>query len=172
MKLKKKIALFLTAAMTAGLLAGCGDTGNDNQDSQSTVENSGESQTSEADNASGEEAPAGEDPYQVRMIIALPAASPSEGEVDRVLGKLNELTLEKLNMTLDLQILPFAAYMEQIQLELSSKSKLDIFISVSAYGPSWVNAGYVADMGPLLEEHGQDVLNSYASPEVATAPVS
>ena len=59
MKLKKKIALFLTAAMTAGLLAGCGDTGNDNQDSQSTVENSGESQTSEADNASGEEAPAG-----------------------------------------------------------------------------------------------------------------
>ncbi len=170
MKLKKKIALFLTAAMTAGLLAGCGDTGNDNQDSQSTVENSGESQTSEADNASGEEAPAGEDPYQVRMIIALPAASPSEGEVDRVLGKLNELTLEKLNMTLDLQILPFAAYMEQIQLELSSKSKLDIFTSVSAYGPSWVNAGYVADMGPLLEEHGQDVLNSYASPEVATAP--
>ena len=53
MKLKKKIALFLTAAMTAGLLAGCGDTGNDNQDSQSTVENSGESQSSEADNASG-----------------------------------------------------------------------------------------------------------------------
>ena len=80
MKLKKKIALFLTAAMTAGLLAGCGDTGNDSQDSQSTTENSGESQTSEADNASGEETPAGEDPYQVRMIIALPAASPSEGE--------------------------------------------------------------------------------------------
>lgn len=80
MKLKKKIALFLTAAMTAGLLAGCGDTGNDNQDSQSTVENSGESQTSEADNASGEEAPAGEDPYQVRMILRCRQPLPVRGK--------------------------------------------------------------------------------------------
>lgn len=167
--MKKKIAFLLAAAMTAGLLTGCGDSGKESGESQS-VGSSGESQTAEADNASGDDGATGEDPYEVRMIIALPAASPSEGEVDRVIGKLNEITLEELNMTLDLQILPFAAYMEQIQLELSSKSKLDIFTSVSAYGPSWVNAGYVADMGPLLEEYGQDVLNSYTSPEVATAP--
>ena len=166
MKWKKKIAVLLAAAMTAGLLAGCGDKGND-QGSQPT---GGGNQAAGEDNASGQEDASGEEPYEVRMIIALPAASPSEGEVDRVIAKLNELTLKELNMTLDLQILPFAAYMEQIQLELSSKSKLDIFTSVSAYGPSWVNAGYVADMGPLLQEYGQDVLASYASPEVATAP--
>ena len=65
---------------------------NDNQDSQSTVENSGESQTSEADNASGEEAPAGEDPYQVRMIIALPAS------LSRVRGKWTEYWESSMNL--------------------------------------------------------------------------
>ncbi|MDE7353831.1 MAG: ABC transporter substrate-binding protein [Acetatifactor sp.] len=156
--MKKVLACLLCVLMTMGMLAGCGKGEDQSQNSKPAESGAGDSGTP------------GEEPYKARMIIALPAASPSEGEVSRMLEKLNELTLEKLNMTLDLQILPFAAYLEQIQLELSSKSDLDIFTSVSAYGPSWVNAGYVADMKPLLEEYGQDVLNSYASPEVAMSP--
>ena len=92
-----------------GTLAGCGakDTGNG---SQGTETAEGEASDINFD----------EDPYEVNMLVALPAASPNDSEVKRVTDKINEITLENLNMTLNLTILPFSAYLEQIQLELSS----------------------------------------------------
>lgn len=121
----------LIAAMMTGTLAGCGakDTGNG---SQGTETAEGEASDINFD----------EDPYEVNMLIALPAASPNDSEVKRVTDKINEITLENLNMTLNLTILPFSAYLEQIQLELSSGADLDIFVAPTAYGPSWVDAGF------------------------------
>lgn len=153
----------LIAAMMTGTLAGCGakDTGNGSQGAVKGTETAeGEASDINFD----------EDPYEVNMLFALPAASPNDSEVKRVTDKINEITLENLNMTLNLTILPFSAYLEQIQLDLSSGADLDIFVAPTAYGPSWVDAGFLTDMGPLLEQYGQETLESYPSKELATAP--
>lgn len=163
--MKKGLAYLLTFGLAVGTLAGCGKAAQqENAAAESAVETTqeqGENQTDGIDFS--------QDPYEVRMLIALPAASPNENEVNRVIEKINEITLKDLNMTLKLEIIPFSTYFEQVQLELSSGSDIDIFTSVSAYGPNWVNAGYLVDMKDLLDQYGQDILSSYSSPELATA---
>lgn len=163
--MKKILACLVCASLALGSLAGCGkqETSDGTEETQQTQE--------EAPGQSAEE-PAEEtteEPYEVHMRFALPSVSVNNDEVDRIVEKINELTLRDLNMTLDLIITPMASYDEQIQLELSSGSQdMDLFMTHFAYGPTWVNEGYVMDLTDLLEEYGQDTLNSYSSQELAT----
>lgn len=159
--MKKGLAVLLTAVMLAGALTGCGKKGTEGASAPPPAQT--ETKQEEAKNGSSQE-----EPYEVKMLIALPSESPNEAEVERVISRINEITMEKLNMTLSLRIVPFATYMEQIQLELSSGSDLDLITAASALGPNWVNSGYVVDLTGLLEEYGQDIVNSYATRELAT----
>ena len=82
----------LIAAMMTGTLAGCGakDTGNGSQGAVKGTETAeGEASDINFD----------EDPYEVNMLFALPAASPNDSEVKRVTDKINEITLTKLKKT-------------------------------------------------------------------------
>lgn len=158
--MKKKLACLLCAVMMIGIITGCGEQKEQNEQTSQVEEGGGqEVETAEA---------SGEEPYEVGMRIALPAAVPSEEEMNRVVEHINELTMKELNMTLKLEIIPFSSYIEQIQLDLSAGSDIDLFVMLSAYGPSWVNAGYLVDMKDLLEEYGKDILSSYSSPELAS----
>lgn len=65
MKFKKLVALLLSASMTVGLLAGCGNTSSGNNDADNTVD-PGTEQTGEANNASGESSLKGK---RVRVVI-------------------------------------------------------------------------------------------------------
>lgn len=165
--MKKIPALFLCGALALGCLSGCNSqepaqTGTQQADAQSETAETGVGQ-------SGQSAASSEEPYEVHMRFALPSVTVNNDEVDRIVEKINEITLEELNMTLDLVITPQASYDEQIQLELSSGSEdVDLFMTHYAYGPTWVNEGYVTDLTELLQEYGQDILSSYSSPELAT----
>ena len=165
--MKKIPALFLCGALALGCLSGCNSqepaqTGTQQADAQSETAETGVGQ-------SGQAAASSEEPYEVHMRFALPSVTVNNDEVDRIVEKINEITLEELNMTLDLVITPQASYDEQIQLELSSGSEdVDLFMTHYAYGPTWVNEGYVTDLTELLQEYGQDILSSYSSPELAT----
>lgn len=154
--MKKILSILLAMVLLLGMFAGCGNdakndepTGNDN---------------AVADNQGGE---VKEEPYEVRMIIALPAQVPDQAELDRVMAAINEITLEELNMTLKLEPLPFSVYLEQVPLELSSGSKLDLLTTVQASAPSYVNSGYLLDLEPLLEEYGPDIVDTYVNEELA-----
>ena len=152
MKAKRILSCILSAAMLTGLLAGCGSTASSSSTAASTA---GESVSTE-------------EPYEVHMWFALPSVSVNNDEVDRVVAKINELTLRDLNMTLDLTITPQASYDEQVQLELSSGSEnVDLFMTHFAYGSTWVSQGFVTDLTDLLDEYGQDILNSYSSEDLA-----
>lgn len=145
--MKKLIALLLATVMLLGLVTGCAD--------------QGKSTTNDSQAASGEE------PYEVKMVIALPATAPDAAAIERVTDAINEITLPALNMTLSLEVIPFSMYLEQIPLQLSSGANLDIFTAPSSFGPSWVNAGYILDLTDLLEEYGPDILDTYASEDLA-----
>lgn len=96
---RKLMSLLLCAVMTTGLFA------------TQTVWADEETETAD------EDIDFSEDPYEVNMVITLPAASPSQSEIDRVVEHVNEITKKKLNMTLNLQLLPYSTYLEQIPLE-------------------------------------------------------
>lgn len=154
--MKKCISILLALVMLLGLFAGCSsDAGNDKPASTNSQQAG-----SQSDKPS-------EEPYEVRMIIALPATVPDQAELDRVMAAINEITLPELNMTLKLEPLPFSVYFEQVNLELSSGAKLDLVTTVPAYAGTQVNAGYLLDLEPLLEEYGQDIIATYTSEELA-----
>ena len=171
--MKKKISMLLCASMTALLLAGCGGKADSEPESKQGTQPSesviAAAPVEESSSQDTEGIDFSEDPYEVRMIITLPAASPSQNEIDRVIEKVNEITLKKLNMTLKLELVPYATYLEQIPLELSSGSDIDLLTAITGYAQSWVNTGYLVDMSDLLEQYGQGTLDSYASRDLALA---
>lgn len=156
--MKKLLALLLAVVLLLGLVAGCSDQNKDITNTQETTNN---------ETSSGETSTSDEEPYEVNMVIALPATAPDAAAIERVTNAINEITLPKLNMTLSLEIVPYSMYLEQIPLQLSSGTDLDIFTAFSALGPSWVNAGYILDLTDLLEEYGPDIVDTYASEDLA-----
>lgn len=148
---RKLMSLLLCAVMTTGLFA------------TQTVWADEETETAD------EDIDFSEDPYEVNMVITLPAASPSQSEIDRVVEHVNEITKKKLNMTLNLQLLPYSTYLEQIPLELSSGSDIDILTAITGYAQGWVSSGYLLDMTDLLDEYGQEAIATYSSPDLAKA---
>lgn len=157
--MKRKLSMLLCAALAAGMLAGCG---------AGKPAESGDSQAS-TEQVTTEGATSSESPYQVRMVIALPAACPTQNEIDRVAAKINEITLDKLNMTLKLEVLPYATFNEQIPLELSAGADIDLLTAPTGNAQNWVTSGYLLDMTDLLEEYGQDIIDTYPDPEYAKA---
>lgn len=149
--MKKIISILLVLVMVLGLFCACNSNQNDNP-------NNGEN-----DNKVNQS----EEPYEVRMIIALPSTVPAQDELDRVMAAINEITLEELNMTLKLEPLPFSVFTEQVNLELSSGAKLDLVTSLQSTAATQVNAGYLVDLEPLLEEYGQDIVNTYVNESLA-----
>ncbi len=158
MRAKRILSGALSAAMLAGLLAGCGSTASDSGSTAAT-----------GDTATSGDTTSTEEPYEVHMWFALPSVSVNTDQIERIEAKINEYTLRDLNMTLDLTITPMASYDEQVQLELSSGSEdVDLFMTHFGYGSTWVSQGYVTDLTDLLQEYGQDILSSYSSEELAT----
>lgn len=148
--MKKIISILLVLVMVLGLFCACGS--NQNEPS-SNVDNNTPN--------------APEEPYEVRMIIALPSTVPAQAELDRVMAAINEITLEELNMTLKLEPLPFSVFTEQVNLELSSGAKLDLVTSLQATAATQVNAGYLVDLEPLLAEYGKDIVDTYVNESLA-----
>ena len=157
--MKKLLSLLLVAVLLLGLVAGCS-----NSSQNDTANNDSQGTTNDSDTQNDTNS---EEPYQVNMVITLPATAPDAAAIERVTAAINEITLPALNMTLSLEVVPYSMYLEQIPLRLSSGSDMDIFTAFSALGPSWVNAGYVLDMNDYLDEYGPDIIDTYASEDLA-----
>lgn len=110
-----------------------------------------------------------EEPYEVRMVITIPASVPAKEQVDRIAEKISELTLKDLNMTLKLEILTYAQYFQTIPLELATREKLDLFVVSYEQAAQYALSGYVVDLAPLLDKYGPNIVSTYASEAVAKA---
>lgn len=110
-----------------------------------------------------------EEPYEVRMVITIPASVPAQEQVDRIAEKISELTLRDLNMTLKLEILTYPQYFQTIPLELATREKLDIFATQYGDAAQYALNGYVVDLAPLLDTCGPHMLSTYTSDTIAKA---
>ena len=74
--MKKVLCIILSILMVAGMLAGCGQKADTKPAAQGNAA-----------------ANSGEEPYEVHMLIALPATAPDSAAVERVMNAVNAITL-------------------------------------------------------------------------------
>jgi putative aldouronate transport system substrate-binding protein len=82
-------------------------------------------------------------------------------DCEKVVEALNEILIKKINVKLDVTFVSTANYEEVMNLMISSGEKLDIVCVKDGQYPGFVNSGMFMEMDSLLEQYGQDILDSY-----------
>ena len=79
-------------------------------------------------------------------------------DLSLVQEKINEITLEKLNVTVNLMPIASGNYQQQMNLIMSGNEKLDLAVSSGRMGFStWSSNGQLLDLNDLLDEYGEDI---------------
>ncbi|MGB8455970.1 MAG: ABC transporter substrate-binding protein [Anaerocolumna sp.] len=139
MRVKKMIALFLSAVMTLGLLTGCS--------SGNTAATGSEGETAGGDT---------EKPYTVTIYAPYDAKT---GDCDAVSEAVSKITRELINC--DVEVIRGMSS-EQLNLALTSGEKMDLFyafpweLSLSSMAAS----NQIVPLDDLLAEHGADTLSA------------
>lgn len=178
--LRKSISAFLVAAMTVGLLAGCGSSGGDTADNGSAAteqctENEAETEqnvvaddVSEAD-ASESVDLSGQEPYTVRIVADGFGSDEACAEIS---AAVSEITRAKFNTEVELVRYDFATYVDKVQTELASGEKIDLLGGVSDLPiPSAANQGQVLALNELLESDGQDILADISEEDLGSTSI-
>lgn len=152
--------LFPIVASSFVLLSSCG--GAETVENSSNAENS--SSVENSSNA-GDESDSAEI-KKIVMSFGVATIPTPEAEV-AVENAINEITSEKIGVEVDLQLMDFSSYMQQIPLMLSAGEQVDLFNTVGMNFLSLYNSGYLLNMdeNDLFEMYGQgirDVMGDYA----------
>ena len=156
---KRVLSLLLAGVLGASMLAGCGS----EEGSATTASSAGSSE--EADDAdSGDDAEEedfdDEDAAHLVMTALLFAPVGTE-HMDRVEERLNEMTLEKINCTLDVQWMDAGSYLTNVPMMLQAGEQLDLlmFTPIPVCGfQSFMNQKQLMDITDLLPEYAPDVV--------------
>lgn len=143
---KKVVSVLLTAAMTATMLAGCGNKQTaDSQLGESYEETMAAVQSEEAATKETETtAEAKELDYSERVDLVFYLLGDAPAGLDRVEDKINEILLEKANATVDFQFSTWTDWGEKYKLQLTTGG-VDLI-----YTASWNNFGQLAQSGAFL----------------------
>ena len=119
---KKVVSVLLTAAMTATMLAGCGNKQTaDSQLGESYEETMAAVQSEEAATKETETtAQAKELDYSERVDLVFYLLGDAPAGLDRVEDKINEILLEKANATVDFQFSTWTDWGEKYKLQLTT----------------------------------------------------
>ena len=155
--MKKRLFCALLAGLTVFSLAGCGNGG---ESSTPAADNgSAGSEAADADGAESEEAADtaidfDSDPYEVHFMYLVAAEGANQDKIDQL---VNELTLENLNMTVDMLPMTFGAYNTTISTSLASGEPLDIVPVFSSSFDTYIESGYLVNLYDY-EQHLTGVL--------------
>lgn len=149
MNMKKILATAMCAAIITGAFSSCAAK---QQTPSSTKQGNTES------NPSSVSAPSlTEEEYE--LVIAIPeSAQDGEKEVE---AKLNELFKDKINCTVDLQVIPVEEYKAQMERKFLGNEKVDLAFASAADGYSDnVSKGAYTELDELLNNYGKDILSA------------
>lgn len=169
---RRVLAAILAGAMAATMIAGCGSTEENVDASASAAADTADEADDSADAASddGEEAADTSDATgdidfdddPVELKVALMSLAPISSDItDHVEEALNEISLAKINATVDYQWFDGGSYTTQVPMMLQAGEQLDLimFTPIPAAGfQSFVNQNQLADISDSIEEYGQGIL--------------
>lgn len=133
---KRIIASLMTAVLTASMLAGCGG-GAKESDSGAAGDNDSE------------------EPYEATLLYIV--ANDAATGIDAVEEAFNALTMEELNIKVDLLPMSISTYNQQLQLLLSGGEKLDLFPLNANRASSFIDSGYLVDLNDYLDQAPETV---------------
>lgn len=143
---KRTLALLMVLAMALSLLAACGGGGGEPATSDAPAD-AGDAST--ADPAAGGD----EDVYTVTYLFE---GEPQEDQ-DRIVEKINEITMRDLNMKLEVIVVPWGTAQQQRQLMLSSGEPLDLVMVRPDEAMGYINAGQIIDLNELIETYSDNI---------------
>ncbi len=162
MKTKRIIALLMAGTMVVSMAA-CGNSenGKGNQDvANDTQANDTTDDTAAEDDADGEW---DEDPAEVTWYMWNVGGKVTPEGIDAVEEKLNEITLKKINVKVDLEILEMGTYLTQMAMEVGAGTKVDLITTFPAGAGLYtqmVSKNQLMPLDDLLEEYAPELLET------------
>ena len=164
MKTKRIIALLMAGAMAVSM-AGCGNSENGKTNQDTTADAADNNAGS--DDATQDDAEADgewdEVPAEVTWYMWNVGGTVTPEGVDAVEEKLNEITLKKINVKVDLEILEMGTYLTQMAMEVGAGSKIDLISTFPAAAGSYsqmVAKNQLMPLNDLLEEYAPELLET------------
>lgn len=145
--MKKALSLVLVLVLALSLFTACG------AKTQTTPSQSEEASSQPADSQTAEADPFAE---EVKLVYVLPTLVDSNPGLDAVLEKVNEITKEKINATIELELIPLAEYTDKMNMKFTAGEAFDLCFT-GAWNPYLpaVSKGAYAELT-------EDMLNTYA----------
>lgn len=186
------MAMLLTAAMTLGMAAGCGNsepaTGNDTTQASPASDADGGSASGEAGDTSEDKAASGseaadsegagkaeaagvdwEDILDINVLYV--SMGPVPSGLEAVEAAVNEITEKEINTHVNLEIYEIGSYDQQVNLMMSSGEPLDLILTLPGGSASYTtmrSQGQLQDITDLLAEYGQGILDTVGDLAEAT----
>lgn len=97
-----------------------------------------------------------EAPYELTMAYV----GNAQPDMPKVVEKINELTVKKLNIKVNIIQLGYGDFQDKLKLMLSGGDKLDVFPIFYSQASSYINAGQIVDMKDLVKKYGTGIINT------------
>lgn len=151
---KKMISILLAGAMAAGMLAGCGDSGEKTGDGngQQAAEEAG----AEEANQGGQDEGGGE----VKTIHMYTMGIGNTTDYKLVQDAINDISREKIGVEVDWTVLDIGQWFEQYNLLLSGSEAVDLMVNMGGVSQG-VAQGAFLELDELYAQYGQDIAAYY-----------
>ena len=151
---KKMAAAVLMAAMTASLLAGCGDSKSSDSTKADSAQTTASNQSEAGDSTSDLK-----DGKTEELLMVWPGSNASPADMQAVEDAMNEIIGEKVDAKVKLQIIEWGAYNDQTNLMLSSGEKLDMVFLMSNIREDG-QRGQLYPINDLVETYAPDAYSA------------
>lgn len=158
---KKVVSVVLTSAMMAGMLAGCGSSGDNAASSQGSTGN--DAAAASAENGSALAVDTSEHVDLTMYLIGDRTA-----DFDEVYGEINKILEEKLNCSLSVEFLSWGEHDTKYSLLFSSQENFDLIFTASSwchYEQTVALGGFAPMSEEFIQTYAPDIWN--VVPEMA-----
>ena len=159
--LSKILALGMTAAMTVGMLAGCG---NDNAESKPLESGSSEASGGAEESSSAEESSAEESSQEeasgsgeVPTLVYWTVGGTTPDDFEESIAKISDYTEEKIGVRLDVKIASWNDYDTKMKNIVNTGEYFDLMFTNNTNYANFVNLGAFADITDLVQTATPDL---------------
>lgn len=115
-----------------------------------------------------------EDPAEVTWMLWNVGGNVNEEGIQAVEDAVNEITLEKINVEVDLQVIDMGTYLSQMPMQVSAGDKIDLITTFPAGAGSFTamqNAGQLIPLNDLLADWAPETLELFPEEVLKTTTV-
>jgi len=157
---KRIFTCVLATLMLMVLVAGCGN---------STTPGTNEPQTKPDNTAGTPTTPATQEKPAEIVFALLADNSPRTADAPLIEDAINEITLNKINTKVSLQLYPYSSYDQQITLMQSGNEPLDLIFVTNANYSSYVSRNQLLQLDELIDKYGAGIREALGDYLDATA---